>query len=125
MTMRRLSKFITHNKIMAEAYSTSESVRGRLHKDQRPDFVLLDDFETNKTQDSKAYIDQVEKHVDEFPTGLSSNAAVLYLGNYITEYGVVRPLFERAQNDLLLFVHNGARHDNLGQTHVTHPPRPH
>jgi hypothetical protein len=61
MTMRRLSKFITHNKIMAEAHSTSESVRGRLHKDQRPDFVLLDDFETNKTKDSKAYIDQVQK----------------------------------------------------------------
>lgn len=55
--MRRPSKFITQNEIMAEAHSTSESVRGRLHKDQRRDFVLLDDFETNKTKDSKAYID--------------------------------------------------------------------
>ena len=104
--MRRLSKFITQNEIMAEAHSTSESVRGRLHKDQRPDFVLLDDFETNKTKDSKAYIDQVQKHIDKFSTGLSSVAAVLYLGNYITEYGVVRRLFDRAQDDARLVVHN-------------------
>jgi len=121
MTMRRLSKFITHNKIMAEAHSTSESVRGRLHKDQRPDFVLLDDFETNKTKDSKAYIDQVQKHIDEFATGLSSNEAVLYLGNYITEYGVVRRLFDRAQDDARLVVHNVPVINNLGQT--TWPPK--
>jgi hypothetical protein len=106
MTLRRLSKFITKNGVMVEAHSTSESVRGRLHKDQRPDFVLLDDFETNKTKDSQAYIDQVQKHIDEFATGLSSNAAILYLGNYITENGVVRRLFDRAKDDPRLVVHN-------------------
>jgi hypothetical protein len=114
LTMRRLSKFITHNKIMAEAHSTSESVRGRLHKDQRPDFVLLDDFETNKTKDSKAYIDQVQKHIDEFATGLSSDAVILYLGNYITEYGVVRRLFDRAKDDPRLVVHNVPVIDGAG-----------
>jgi hypothetical protein len=50
-------------------------VRGRLHKDRRPDFVLLDDFQTNKTKDSKAYIEQVQKHINEFATGLSSDLA--------------------------------------------------
>lgn len=106
LTMRRLSKFITKNKIMVEAHSTQESVRGRLHKDQRPDFVLLDDFETNKTKDSKAYIEQVQKHIDEFATGLSSNAAILYLGNYITEFGVVKKLMDRAKEDRRIIIHN-------------------
>ena len=91
---------------MAEVHSTSESVRRRLHKDQRPDFVLLHNFETTKAKYSKAYIDQVQKHINEFTTGLSSEAAVLYLGNYITEYGVVRRLFDRAQDDARLVVHN-------------------
>lgn len=106
LTMRRLSKFITKNKVMVEAHSTQESVRGRIHKDQRPDFVLLDDFETNKTKDSKAYIEQVQKHIDEFATGLSSNAAILYLGNYITEFGVVKRLMDRAKDDKRLIIHN-------------------
>jgi hypothetical protein len=104
--MLGISKFITHYKVMVEAHSTSERVRGRLHKDQRPDFVLLDDFETNKTKDSNAYIEHVQKHIDEFATGLSSEAAILYLGNYITEYGVIRRLFHRAKDDLRLIVHN-------------------
>lgn len=106
LTMRRLSKFITHNKVMVEAHSAQESMRGRLFRDQRPDFVLLDDFETNKTKDSKAYIEQVQKHIDELATGLSSNAAVLYLGNYITEFGVVKRLMDRAKTDPRLLIHN-------------------
>jgi hypothetical protein len=91
---------------MAEPDSTSESVRSRLHQNQRPDFVLLGDFETNKTKDGKAYIDQVQKHIDKFATGLSSGAAVLYLCNYISEYRVMRRLLDRAQADARLVVHN-------------------
>jgi hypothetical protein len=48
----------------------------------------------------------VQKHIDEFATGLSSNAAILYLGNYITEDGVVRRLFDRTKDDPRLIVHN-------------------
>lgn len=106
MTLQRIGKFLTRNAIMVEAHSTSESVRGRLYKDQRPDFVLLDDFETNKTKDSKAYIDQVQKHIDELATGIASNGAILYLGNYITEFGVVRRLIDRTKEDIRLIVHN-------------------
>jgi hypothetical protein len=106
LTMRRLAKFITKNAVMVEAHSTQESIRGRLFKDQRPDFVLLDDFETNKTKDSKAYIEQVQKHIDELQTGLSSDAAILYLGNYITEFGVIKRLMDRAKTDPRLVIHN-------------------
>lgn len=40
------------------------------------------------------------------PPGLSSDAAILYLGNYITEFGVVRRLMDRAKEDARLIIHN-------------------
>lgn len=100
-TQKRVSNFLTTNGVRVEAHSTQESVRGRLHGHQRPDFLLLDDFETNKTKDSKAYTEQVIKHIDEFKSGLDSQALILYLGNYITEYGTVNSLKERAKIDKL------------------------
>ncbi len=98
-TQKRVSNFITNNGVRVEAHSTQESVRGRIHGHQRPDFLLLDDFETNKTKDSKAYTEQVVKHIDEFKSGLDSTASILYLGNYITEYGSVQSLITRAKTD--------------------------
>lgn len=98
-TMKRVSNFVTNNEIRVEAHSTQESIRGRLHKDQRPDFFLFDDIETNKTRDSKAYTEQVIKHLEEVLAGLSVDASVLYLGNYITEYGSINLLKKRAETD--------------------------
>lgn len=102
VTQKRVNNFVTNNKVRVEAHSTQESVRGRIHGHQRPDFLLLDDFETNKTKDSKAYTEQVIKHIDEFKSGLDATAIVLYLGNYITEYGSVNTLKERAVTDTRL-----------------------
>lgn len=98
-SIKRIAKFITTNGILVEAHSTQESVRGRLYEDQRPDMLLLDDFETNKTKDSLAYTEQVKKHISEFQAGLAPNAIILYLCNYITELGSVQGLMDRAEND--------------------------
>jgi len=106
VTQKRVSNFITNNGVRVEAHSTQESVRGRIHGHQRPDFLLLDDFETNKTKDSKAYTEQVIKHIDEFKTGLDSTAKIIYLGNYITEYGSIQTLLDRAKTDEKLKVRN-------------------
>lgn len=102
----RINNFVTENGIRIEAHSTQESVRGRLHGHQRPDFLLLDDFETNKTKDSQAYTKQVKDHITEAMSGMSPDGAILYLGNYITEYGNVQYLFERAKNDNKLRIRN-------------------
>jgi len=96
---KRVNNFVTNHKVRVEAHSTQESVRGRLSGDQRPDALLLDDFETNKTKDSKAYTEQVVSHINEFKSGLDSQAVVLYLGNYITDYGSVAELKKRAATD--------------------------
>lgn len=105
-TQKRINNFVTNNNVRVEAHSTQESVRGRIHGHQRPDFLLLDDFETNKTKDSKAYTEQVISHIDEFKAGLDSTAKILYLGNYITEYGSIQSLIDRAKTDQRLLVRN-------------------
>lgn len=106
VTQKRINNFVTTNGVRVEAHSTGKSVRGRLHGAQRPDFLLLDDFETNETKDSKAHTQGVISHIDEFKAGLDSSAIILYLGNYITEFGSVATLFERARTDIRLKVRN-------------------
>lgn len=95
----RINNFVTENGIRVEAHSTQESVRGRIHLNQRPDFFLFDDIETNKTKDSEAYTKQVRDHITEAQSGMSPNGVILYLGNYITEYGNIQWLMDRAKTD--------------------------
>ena len=102
----RINNFVTENGIRVEAHSTQESVRGRLHLNQRPDFLLLDDIETNKTKDSEAYTKQVRDHLTEAQAGLSPDGFILYLGNYITEYGNIQWLMDRAKTDTGLRIRN-------------------
>ncbi len=89
-----------------EAHSTQESVRGRLHLEQRPDILILDDIETNKTKDSEAYTKQVHQHITEAMGGMSPDGVMLYLGNYITEYGNIQWLIDRAKTDDKLIIRN-------------------
>jgi phage terminase large subunit-like protein len=95
----KISNFITENGIRVEAHSTQESMRGRIHLNQRPDFLLLDDFETNKTKDSAAYTKQIRDHISEALAGMDGSGAILYLGNYLTEYANVQFLLDRAKTD--------------------------
>jgi phage terminase large subunit-like protein len=104
LTQKKISNFLTNNGIRVEAHSTQESIRGRLHGSQRPDALILDDFETNKTKDSEAYTAQVAGHISEAQSGMDAGGIVLYLCNYITEYGNVSHLFERSLTDLRLKV---------------------
>ena len=102
----RINNFVTENGIRVEAHSTQESVRGRIHLNQRPDFLLLDDFETNKTKDSEAYTRQVKGHISEAMAGMSPDGSILYLGNYITEAGNIQFLLDRAKEDNKLRIRN-------------------
>lgn len=102
----RINNFVTENGIRVEAHSTQESVRGRIHLNQRPDILILDDIETNKTKDSEAYTKQVRDHISEAMAGMSPDGVMLYLGNYITEYGNVQHLIDRAVTDHKLRIRN-------------------
>jgi len=102
----RINNFVCENGVRIEAHSTQESVRGRLHLNQRPDALILDDIETNKTRDSEAYTKQVAEHISEAMAGMSVNGFMLYLGNFITEYGNIQHIFTRAKNDKGIRVRN-------------------
>ena len=102
----RINNFVTENGIRVEAHSTQESVRGRLHLNQRPDFLLFDDIETNKTKDSEAYTKQVRDHLSEAMAGMSTDGFILYLGNYITEYGNIQWLMDRSKTYAGLRIRN-------------------
>lgn len=93
----RINNFVCENGVRVEAHSTQESVRGRLHLNQRPDCLILDDIETNKTKESQAYTKQVADHISEAMAGMSPDGFMLYLGNYLTEYGNIANLFKRAK----------------------------
>jgi phage terminase large subunit-like protein len=102
----RINNFVTENGIRLEAHSTQESVRGRIHLNQRPDCLILDDIETNKTKDSEAYTKQVKDHITEAMAGMSPDGFILYLGNYITEYGNIAWLMDRAKTDKNIRIRN-------------------
>lgn len=102
----RINNFVTENGIRVEAHSTQESVRGRIHLDQRPDMLIADDIETNKTKDSEAYTKQVRDHISEALAGMSPDGNILYLGNYITEAGNIQFLLDRAKDDHKLRIRN-------------------
>lgn len=104
VTQKRVNNFLTSTGVRVEAHSTQESVRGRIHGHQRPDALLLDDFETSVTKDSVARTAQVISHIDEFKSGLDSTAIIIYLGNYITEHGSIQTLLDRAKTDPRLLV---------------------
>lgn len=102
----RINNFVCENGVRVEAHSTQESVRGRIHLNQRPDALILDDIENNKTKDSEAYTKQVADHISEAMAGLSTEGFMLYLGNYLTEYGNIQKIVNRAKIDDKIRVRN-------------------
>lgn len=102
----RINNFITENGIRVEAHSTGESVRGRLHLNKRPDFLLLDDFENNRTKESVAHTKQIRDHITEAMGGLAENGVILYLANYLSEHGNVQFLIDRSKKDEMIRLRN-------------------
>ena len=96
-TKKRIKDFITANKIRVAAYSTQQAVRGRTYGENRPDELILDDFETYSTIKSQAAQKQVEDHMNEFYGGLAPDHSIIYLANYISEFGNVQKLIDRAK----------------------------
>lgn len=119
-TVKRVNNFVTNNGVRVEAHSTQESIRGRVHGDQRPDFILFDDIETTKTKESKAYTKQVADHLEEALTGIASDSySVLYLGNYISDFGNIASMEKRAKSNPLFRFRKVAILDSEGK--VTWP----
>lgn len=89
---RRIGVFVTNNKVRVEAFSTGQSTRGRLYRNVRPDFYVLDDIETIITKESPTVTAKTIEHIKELQGGLGAGGSVLYLGNYISDTGVMEYL---------------------------------
>ncbi|MDI6820942.1 MAG: hypothetical protein QMD65_02060 [Patescibacteria group bacterium] len=104
--IKRVSQFITNNKVMNRAFSTQESPRGWIYKSQRPDMIILDDTENFKTIISNKITEKIISHISELMAGLSSDASILSLGNYIREDGVINFIMDmtKAANGRVRFL---------------------
>lgn len=97
-TKKRVGDFITNNGVRVEAHSTQEAVRGRIYGDQRPDWLIMDDFETSTTKDSAAVTSKIKAHIDEAIAGMAPTGCILYLGNYISDAGSVAHVLRKLKD---------------------------
>jgi len=116
ISQKKISNFVTNpqlddnNNIVrvgarVEAHTTNEDARGFQHNSKRPDFLLLDDFETKKSVRSSAITKSVRDHISEFKAGIASGSyRILYLGNYFSEHGNIQSIIDRASHDSKLRV---------------------
>ncbi len=105
---KRITDFITNKvdnpygkdtgQIRVEAHTTGTSVRGRQHNACRPDFLWLEDFETEETIISETYTEKVARHIASFKGGLADTGSWnLYSANYLSEYGNVQSLIDKCE----------------------------
>jgi hypothetical protein len=97
--MKRISEFVTANKVKVKAYSTQESTRGRIYDRWRPDLFCVDDYETEMTAKSVPVTAKIIAHLDTMKTGMSVDGQALFLCNLITETGSVASLMNEAKEN--------------------------
>lgn len=93
---KSIDEFVTANGIKAKAYSTSMSTRGEIHGSHRPDFMVLDDFENEKTKKSVARTNEVKNFIDELLSGVGASINMVFLCNKIANQGSVDFLEKKA-----------------------------
>lgn len=103
--IQRINKFITSNGILLQAFSTQQSVRGGIVKENRPDWIIFDDIETSKTKESRAIIKKIIDHFNEARTAMSGVGCMTVLGNLILDDGVIAHIIELYKKNKRASVH--------------------
>ena len=97
--LKRISEFITANRVKVKAYSTQESTRGRIFLKWRPDLYVLDDIETEVTIKSAPVTAKIISHIDALKSGIATDGQVIFLGNLISDTGTIASLIKQAKED--------------------------
>lgn len=106
-TKKRVGEFITKNKVKLEAVTTQKPLRGRVQGEQRPDLIVFDDIENLVTVSSATITGNTWDHMGEAITGLAPEGQILYLGNYISDVGIIDKLLKRCEHKRLVpAIHN-------------------
>lgn len=95
--IKRGDVFVTTNGIKVECFTTQLSARGRVTLKSRPDLFIFDDVENSITKESILLTGKIIRHIDEVNSGLGNTGAILYLGNYISEEGVIAHVMDRLE----------------------------
>lgn len=102
LTKRSLSNFETTNGVKIESKSLGQTLRGaniyvRGEGAMRPDLLILDDLDTEKSVKNVEIIDETERKVKGETIGAMDieTAQIVFLANVINEDGVA-PRFEKA-----------------------------
>lgn len=97
VTLKRISKFNTTNRIRYEAHTALKPVRGRKFGNRRPDFILRDDLENAITVRSPVMTEKLIEVMNEGKGGKAQYSSELILGNYIIENGVVGYIMKQVE----------------------------
>ena len=106
MKQNKVNNFTTENGCRIEASTTQVDVRGRKHFEHRPDFRWVDDFETHDTRDSATVTNDIRNNITSAMGGMEGHACQLYTANYLSEYGNVQWLIDRAKTDPKIRIRN-------------------
>lgn len=90
-----MTSFTTATGVKVLADTVGSSQRGAIQDENRPDFIIFDDFETRETLRSAIKTKTIWDNMQEAKDGLSINGACIYLGNYISETGNVQRIIEK------------------------------
>ena len=88
-SLKRISNFVTNNRIRVEAHTALTPMRGRLYQQHRADFILRDDLENAITAKSPPITKKIIRLLDEAKGGMAGHGASLTVGNFIIENGVM------------------------------------
>jgi len=94
-----IADFLTSNWVRVQAITTWQPVRWIIFWPTRPDYIVYDDFENNKTKKSNALTRQVIDHFDEMFPALATHWVVSFLCNKISDTGSVAWLLDKFENN--------------------------
>lgn len=96
---KRRKNFRSENGVNVTATSVAKTVRGLVRQYGRPDFVVADDIENEKTKASVLKTRTVIHFLGEMETSLAIGASILVLGNYITSTGSVQYVIDKIKRN--------------------------
>jgi hypothetical protein len=102
---QRVDEFKMRNGVVFKSFSILKPIRGLLRGHARPDDVTFDDVENILTLESQLISMKIFKVIQEIINGMDErNPKRLYLGNYISETGVLHKIKNMLPEDRVMIV---------------------
>lgn len=96
---KSIGNFVTTNGVRVTAFGIRQDVRGRNYDLERPDCYVCDDFENLVTKTSAALTRKTINFFKTMIAGLTVDAEVIFVCNYLSDTGSVQWLLDTAMNN--------------------------